>query len=86
MSFAESYLAETAAIAEQLDASSVERLATELAAVRDGGGRLFVLGVGGSAAHAVETSDRTTASINPRAELRQLRVENAVMPRIRCPR
>ena len=51
-SFAESYLAETAAIAEQLDASSVERLATELAAVRDGGGRLFVLGVGGSAAHA----------------------------------
>ena len=37
---------------EQLDASSVERLATELAAVRDGGGRLFVLGVGGSAAHA----------------------------------
>jgi D-sedoheptulose 7-phosphate isomerase len=52
VSFAESYLAETAAIAGQLDASSVERLAIELAAVRDGGGRLFVLGVGGSAAHA----------------------------------
>jgi D-sedoheptulose 7-phosphate isomerase len=51
-SFAESYLAETAAIAGQLNASTVERLATELAAVRDGGGRLFVLGVGGSAAHA----------------------------------
>jgi D-sedoheptulose 7-phosphate isomerase len=51
-SFAESYLAETAAIAGRLDASTVEQLATELAAVRDGGGRLFVLGVGGSAAHA----------------------------------
>jgi D-sedoheptulose 7-phosphate isomerase len=51
-SFAESYLAETAAIAGQLDASTVERLATGLATVRDGGGRLFVLGVGGSAAHA----------------------------------
>ena len=51
-SFAESYLAETAAIATQLDTAAVERLATELAAVRDRGGRLFVLGVGGSAAHA----------------------------------
>lgn len=51
-SFAASYLAETAEIAAQLDASEVDRLATELAAVRDGGGRLFLLGVGGSAAHA----------------------------------
>jgi D-sedoheptulose 7-phosphate isomerase len=51
-SFTESYLAETAAIASQLDAAAIERLATELAAVRDRGGRLFVLGVGGSAAHA----------------------------------
>ena len=51
-SFAESYLAETAAIASQLDASTVEQLATELAGVRERGGRLFVLGVGGSAAHA----------------------------------
>jgi D-sedoheptulose 7-phosphate isomerase len=51
-SFAGSYLAETAEIASLLDAAAVDRLATELAAVRDGGGRLFVLGVGGSAAHA----------------------------------
>ena len=51
-SFAESYLAETAAIAGQLDASTVDGLATELAGVRERGGRLFVLGVGGSAAHA----------------------------------
>ena len=51
-SFAETYLVETAAIAEQLDAAAIERLATALATVRDGGGRLFLLGVGGSAAHA----------------------------------
>ena len=36
----------------ELDPDSIERLATGLAEVRDGGGRLFVLGVGGSAAHA----------------------------------
>ena len=40
------------AIAHGLDAAAIERMATGLAAVRDGGGRLFVLGVGGSAAHA----------------------------------
>jgi D-sedoheptulose 7-phosphate isomerase len=51
-SFAETYLTETAAIAERVDADAVERLARALAAVRDAGGRLFVLGVGGSAAHA----------------------------------
>jgi D-sedoheptulose 7-phosphate isomerase len=51
-SFAESYLAETAAIAGQLDVATIERLATALAGVRERGGRLFGLGVGGSAAHA----------------------------------
>jgi D-sedoheptulose 7-phosphate isomerase len=51
-SFAHTYLRETATILEQLDRRAIEQLATGLAAVRDGGGRLFVLGVGGSAAHA----------------------------------
>jgi D-sedoheptulose 7-phosphate isomerase len=51
-SFSETYLAETTAIAGKLDPESIERLAAALAAVRAGGGRLFVLGVGGSAAHA----------------------------------
>ena len=50
--FAERYLAETVEIVERLDRSELERLAAGLAEVRDGGGRLFVLGVGGSAAHA----------------------------------
>jgi D-sedoheptulose 7-phosphate isomerase len=51
-SFASTYLTETARIAEQLDAEAVEQVATSLAHVRNEAGRLFVLGVGGSAAHA----------------------------------
>jgi D-sedoheptulose 7-phosphate isomerase len=51
-SFAHTYLRETATILERLDRQAIEQVATGLAAVRDGGGRLFVLGVGGSAAHA----------------------------------
>jgi D-sedoheptulose 7-phosphate isomerase len=52
MSFADTYLAETVRILEQVDREQVERMAEALASVRDSGGRLFVLGVGGSAAHA----------------------------------
>jgi D-sedoheptulose 7-phosphate isomerase len=52
MSFAETYLAETAGILQGLDREGLERMAEGLAAARDSGGRLFVLGVGGSAAHA----------------------------------
>jgi D-sedoheptulose 7-phosphate isomerase len=52
MSFADSYLEETARILEQLDRDALERMAEGLASTRDSGGRLFVLGVGGSAAHA----------------------------------
>jgi D-sedoheptulose 7-phosphate isomerase len=51
-SFSARYLAETSAIAGRLDTVAIERLATALAGVREGGGRLFILGVGGSAAHA----------------------------------
>jgi D-sedoheptulose 7-phosphate isomerase len=52
MSFADSYLTETARIVEQLDRAALERMGRALASARDAGGRLFVLGVGGSAAHA----------------------------------
>jgi D-sedoheptulose 7-phosphate isomerase len=52
VNFSERYLEETGRIIGELDPDSIERLATGLAEVRDGGGRLFVLGVGGSAAHA----------------------------------
>ena len=52
MSFSQSFLAETQAILTRLDPAVIERMATTLATVRDGGGRLFILGVGGSAGHA----------------------------------
>ena len=50
--FAQQFLDETRRLVEALDADKIERTATGLANVRDGGGRLFLLGVGGSAGHA----------------------------------
>ena len=52
MSFAEKYLAEVQSVAARLDAASIERAAALLARTRADGGRLFILGVGGSAADA----------------------------------
>jgi D-sedoheptulose 7-phosphate isomerase len=52
MTFASSYLTEVAAIARGLDADAIERMAASLAAVRERGGRLFILGAGGGAGHA----------------------------------
>src|SRR5436309_8484894 len=49
--FAREFLAETVALVQQIDPADVERLAAGLASVRDRG-RLFILGVGGSAGHA----------------------------------
>jgi D-sedoheptulose 7-phosphate isomerase len=50
--FTKTYLDESIALIRALDAGSIEKLAHGLAAVRKGGGRLFILGVGGSAGHA----------------------------------
>jgi D-sedoheptulose 7-phosphate isomerase len=50
--FTEEYLRETAQIVERLDAASIEKVVARLAATRAAGGRLFILGVGGSAANA----------------------------------
>jgi D-sedoheptulose 7-phosphate isomerase len=46
------YFAEARSVIEAIDAGVAERLALELAALRDRNGRLFVLGVGGSAGNA----------------------------------
>ena len=56
MSYARQHLQEAARIIEGLDADAIERMAEALAGVRSRGGRLFFLGVGGSAgncSHAV---------------------------------
>jgi D-sedoheptulose 7-phosphate isomerase len=50
--FTKTFLDESLAIIQKLDADSIEKLAVGLGAARDGGGRLFILGVGGSAGHA----------------------------------
>src|SRR6266436_4213262 len=52
MTFSSTYLEETQAILRQVDLAEFERMAMGLAAVRGAGGRLFILGVGGSAGHA----------------------------------
>ncbi|MBM3875777.1 MAG: SIS domain-containing protein [Verrucomicrobia bacterium] len=56
MTHAQTYFEQVRQIAAALDAGLIETLALELAALRERGGRLFLLGVGGSAAncsHAV---------------------------------
>jgi len=46
------FLAEVKSIAEMLDVAAIDKVVSILAATRSGGGRLFILGVGGSAANA----------------------------------
>jgi len=50
--FSDQYLHETVDIIAAIDRGHIEAMAEGLARVRDGGGRLFILGVGGSAGHA----------------------------------
>jgi D-sedoheptulose 7-phosphate isomerase len=50
--FVDEYLRETVEILDRLDRAAVDRVAAGLAAIREQGGRLFILGVGGSAGHA----------------------------------
>lgn len=50
--FAASFLDETVKIIGELDRDAIEQMAQGLARVRDRGGRLFIIGVGGSAGHA----------------------------------
>ena len=52
LAFVRGYLTETVRAVEAIDAAAIEATAIGLAAVREGGGRLFILGVGGSAGHA----------------------------------
>src|SRR6476659_8849321 len=52
MTFAEQYLQEVEEVARRLDRGAIEKVAAILADVRATGGRLFVLGVGGSAGNA----------------------------------
>src|SRR5438552_16127510 len=50
--FTRTFLDETITLVQKLDVASIEAVAEGLAGVRARGGRLFILGVGGSAGHA----------------------------------
>ncbi|HEY5042941.1 MAG TPA: SIS domain-containing protein [Verrucomicrobiae bacterium] len=52
MSFTRQFLAEVQQVTAQLNVDAIEKCADELAAIRERGGRLFILGVGGSAGNA----------------------------------
>ena len=52
MSFVQEFLSEVAQITQQLDVAAIDQMVELLAQTRARGGRLFILGVGGSAANA----------------------------------
>src|SRR5437867_8679725 len=52
MSFSQQFLNEARQVIDGLDVDAIERVVAILAGTRSSGGRLFILGVGGSAANA----------------------------------
>lgn len=52
MTYTDEFLADAKRIVDLLDREAIESIAGELAAVRERGGRLFILGSGGGAGHA----------------------------------
>lgn len=50
--FSKTFLDESVELIKRLDTATIEKVAEGLAQVRAAGGRLFILGVGGSAGHA----------------------------------
>lgn len=52
MSYIANYLSEASQILSKLDVEAIERMVNLLVALRERGGRLFFLGVGGGASHA----------------------------------
>ncbi|MHB1861368.1 MAG: phosphoheptose isomerase family protein [Gemmatimonadaceae bacterium] len=52
MSFSEQFLSQTAELARRIDVAVIDQMASLLVAVRERGGRVFFVGVGGGAGHA----------------------------------
>ena len=52
MTYIDQYLQEVEEILKRIDRTAIERLVTLLVKLRERGGRLFILGVGGGAGHA----------------------------------
>ena len=52
MTFSKEFLGESVSVIDAIDTERIEDVARGLAALRERGGRLFIIGVGGSAGHA----------------------------------
>ena len=52
MTFTEDFLKEVQVVTQELDAKAIDAVVERLLAIRERGGRLFILGVGGSAGNA----------------------------------
>ena len=52
MTFTEEFLSEVRLVAERLDVAAIDKVVDSLLVLRERGGRLFILGVGGSAGNA----------------------------------
>jgi D-sedoheptulose 7-phosphate isomerase len=52
MTFTQDFLKEVQEVTKQLDAAAIDAVVEQLLAIRERGGRLFILGVGGSAGNA----------------------------------
>jgi D-sedoheptulose 7-phosphate isomerase len=52
MTFTEDFLKEVQTVTQKLDAKAIDAVVEQLFAIRERGGRLFILGVGGSAGNA----------------------------------
>jgi D-sedoheptulose 7-phosphate isomerase len=52
MTYTDEFLSDSKKIIDLLDREAIEHIATQLAAIRSRGGRLFILGSGGGAGHA----------------------------------
>lgn len=55
MSYTTNYLAEASQVIDALDTASIDRMVEMLVVLRERGGRLFFLGVGGGAGHVSGT-------------------------------
>ena len=72
MSYAQQHMKEAAEIIRQMDVSAIEKMADLLATVKADGGRIFFLGVGGSAgncSHAVNVGIESYAPTDNVSEL-----------------
>ena len=63
MSFSDQFFEEVVTIASGIDKNKIEKIVDELVKLRNNKGRLFVLGVGGSAGNAIKRTGCSTGGL-----------------------